>query len=280
MSRQFTVIGHPLGHTMSPFIHDALFRLSGRPADYGAMDIPPQALAEKYKDLRRMDGFNVTIPHKQAIIPLLDSLDESAARYGAVNVVDCGEKAVGYNTDAYGFLMALQTNRISLGGHTLLCGCGGAARTIAYEALLAGGPLTIAVRESDLPAADSLRRELEAAIPGAAVSVRRLDQAGGAYDLLVNATPVGMYPHVDAMVVTREQLAGCKAVFDAVYNPRQTMLLQEAAALGIPAAGGMPMLVWQAVRAHEIWDGVSYDAGDMERLVDASYAEMERLFQK
>ncbi len=280
MSRQFTVIGHPLGHTMSPFIHDALFRLSGRPADYGAMDIPPQALAEKYKDLRRMDGFNVTIPHKQAIIPLLDSLDESAARYGAVNVVDCGEKAVGYNTDAYGFLMALQTNRISLGGHTLLCGCGGAARTIAYEALLAGGPLTIAVRESDLPAADSLRRELEAAIPGAAVSVRRLDQAGGAYDLLVNATPVGMYPHVDAMVVTREQLAGCKAVFDAVYNPRQTMLLQEAAALGIPAAGGMPMLVWQAVRAHEIWDGVSYDVGDMERLVDASYAEMERLFQK
>ena len=280
MERQFTVIGHPLGHTMSPFIHEALFRLSGLQGSYGAEDITPADLPGQYPSLRKRSGFNVTIPHKQAVIPLLDELDESAARYGAVNTVACGEKAVGYNTDAYGFLKALETAGIPLGGPVLLCGCGGVARTMAYECLLAGGPLTLAVRESDRPAAESLRAELEAAIPGAKIAVAGLQEAAGRFDLLINATPVGMYPHADAMPVSEKQLSGCAHVFDAVYNPRQTLLLQRAAEAGIPAVGGMPMLVWQAVRAHEIWDGVAYERKDIEKLVDDSYAEMERLFHK
>lgn len=280
MSRKFTVIGHPLGHTMSPFIHDALFRLSGLPGEYGAQDIPPEELSARYADLRRLAGFNVTIPHKQAIIPLLDRLDESAARYGAVNTVACGEQAVGYNTDAYGFLKALQTSGISLGGPVLLCGCGGVARTMAYECLLAGGPLTLAVRESDLPAARALAAELQQAIDDARVDIVRLDEAQGSFDLLINATPVGMYPRCDAMPVDEKLLAGCRHVFDAIYNPRKTLLLRVAERLGIPTVGGMPMLVWQAVRAHEIWDGTVYDLEDIRRLVEDSYAEMERLFQK
>lgn len=280
MQRKFTVIGHPLGHTMSPFIHDALFRLSGQPAAYGAADIPPADLAARYAELRQLDGFNVTIPHKQTIIPLLDELDESAARYGAVNVVACGEKAVGYNTDAYGFLKSLETAGIPLLGDVVLCGCGGVARTMAYEALLAGCRLTLAVRDSDLPAAGKLKEELEGAIPGAQIGIVPLSELAGTFDLLINATPVGMYPHADAMAVTEEQLAGCRHVFDAVYNPRKTLLLGTAQRLGIPAVGGMPMLVWQAVRAHEIWDGVEYDVRDIQQLVEDSYREMERLFQK
>ncbi|MCI8360373.1 MAG: shikimate dehydrogenase [Clostridiales bacterium] len=280
MSRAFTVIGHPLGHTMSPFIHDALFQLAGRPGAYGAQDIPPEELAGRFGELRRLAGFNVTIPHKQAIIPLLDELDQSAARYGAVNTVFCGERTVGYNTDAYGFLKSLETAGFPLGGPVLLCGCGGVARTMAYECLLAGGPLTLAVRENDLPAAGTLRIELEQAIPGAQVGIVRLEEAAGQFDLLVNATPVGMYPRCDAMPVREEQLTGCRHVFDAVYNPRRTLLLKTAQRLGIPAVGGMPMLVWQAVRAHEIWDGTVYDPADIQRLVEASYAEMERQFQK
>lgn len=280
MSRKFTVIGHPLGHTMSPFIHDALFKLSGLDGEYGAQDIPPAQLAGRYAELRRLAGFNVTIPHKQAILPLLDGLDESAARYGAVNTVACGQRAIGYNTDAYGFLKALQTAGMPLGGPVLLCGCGGVARTMAYECLLAGSHLTLAVRESDLQAADVLAAELRQAVPGAQVEVTRLETAAGDFDLLVNATPVGMYPHCDAMPVREEQLAGCRHVFDAVYNPRKTLLLETAGRLGVPAVGGMPMLVWQAVRAHEIWDGTVYDAEDIRRLVEDSYAEMERLFQK
>ena len=280
MQRKFTVIGHPLGHTMSPFIHDALFRLSGRPAAYGADDIPPADLAARYAELRRLDGFNVTIPHKQAVIPLLDELDVSAARYGAVNVVACGEKAGGYTTDAYGFLKSLETAGIPLLGDVVLCGCGGVARTMAYEALLAGCRLTLAVRDSDLPAAGQLKEELEERMPGAQIAIVSLSGLAGTFDLLINATPVGMYPHADAMVVTEKQLAGCRHVFDAVYNPRETLLLGAARQLGIPAVGGMPMLVWQAVRAQEIWDGAEYDLRDIQQLVEDSYGKMERLFQK
>lgn len=279
-SEKFAVIGHPMGHTMSPFIHDALFALTGKPVDYGVMDIPPEDLAADYGKLRTISGYNITIPHKQAIIPLLDALDASAARYGAVNCVANGEKAVGYNTDAYGFLKALETAGIPLKGHVLICGCGGVARTMAYECLLAGCSVTFAVLESALDVAEALADELKAKVPDCKITIRINDDTAEDCDLFINASPVGMYPNVDAMPVSEAQLKRTGAVFDAVYNPRKTKLLETAEALGIPHGEGMAMLVWQAARAHEHWYSASFTTEQIERIILASYDEMERLFCK
>ena len=134
----YAVIGHPLGQSMSPFIHERLFALEGVPQRYGAQDIPPAELARTLPAmLKRMRGINVTIPHKQAVIPLLDRLEGRAELYRSVNtiaVTDTG--TVGYNTDADGFLQALEAGGVTLGGRVALLGCGGVGRTFACEAAL------------------------------------------------------------------------------------------------------------------------------------------------
>lgn len=280
-AEKFAVIGHPMGHTMSPFIHAELFALTGRSFEYGVLDIPPAELPAQYvTDLRPIAGYNITIPHKQSIIPLLDQLDESAARYGAVNCVANGEQAVGYNTDAYGFLKALETAGIELHGHVLICGCGGVARTMAYECLLAGCSVTFAVLESVLPDAEKLADELRGKVEGCDIRIRVNDDTTEDCDLFINASPVGMYPKVDAMPVSEAQLKRTGSVFDAVYNPRKTRLIETAEKLGIPHGEGMAMLVWQAARAHEIWYGAEFTTAQMDTIIAASYDEMERLFGK
>ena len=267
-ARQFCVIGYPLGHTMSPPIHKRLFALSGDSrAQYGVREIPPEALkSEAELLLKTMTGFNVTIPHKLGIMDSLTHLDETARRYGAVNVVDCRTKT-GYNTDVVGFTRAVQGIGGSLKGRVLLLGCGGAGRMMAIETAFSGGGLTMAVRESDLPAARALQAEIGEKVPGAAVDVTTLDNICGEFDLLCNATPVGMYPHDDACPVGEDVIAQCGCVFDAVYNPHETVLIKTAHRLGKQAAGGMAMLVWQAVAAHEIWDNASYSPADIQALI-------------
>jgi shikimate dehydrogenase len=124
-------------------------------AKYELKEIAPENLAAEFEGLKGLCGFNVTIPHKVNIIPLLDELDERAALFGAVNTVKVDEngKTKGYNTDCSGFLNSLKMADIPLAGKVLLCGCGGVARMFAFEAILAGCDLTIAVREADMPVA-------------------------------------------------------------------------------------------------------------------------------
>ena len=269
----FAVIGHPIGHTMSPFIHNHLFKLSGKQATYYKYDIHPNDLAEQYKStLKNFDGFNITIPHKQAIIPLLKGVDESAQLYGAVNCVD--KEGVGYNTDAFGFCNALSKKGISLEGKVLLLGSGGAARTIAFEAVKAGCDLTLAARGISGVA---LKTEIADKL-GKQIKVVHFDEVKGGYDLVVNATPVGMYPNTDASPLCANQLDGCKTLFDAVYNPRKTRLMELAESRNMKIAEGMAMLVWQAVRAHEIWYGAKFVDSDIDKLIDDANAEMVALF--
>ena len=109
--RNFAVIGHPIGHTMSPFIHKRLFELANQNGDYAILDISPEELPEKIKTLNELAGYNITIPNKQSIIPYLDSLDKKAALYGSVNTVKNGSERVGFTTDSDGFLKALQIHR-------------------------------------------------------------------------------------------------------------------------------------------------------------------------
>ncbi len=271
----YAVIGHPIGHSMSPYIHARLFEISGISSHYSTVDVSPDELNDRYNtELKNLDGFNVTIPHKAAIIPLLDELSAEARLYGAVNCVACGDKICGYNTDAYGFKAALQMRGIPLAGKVLLLGSGGAARTVAYEAALKGCEVTIAARSKS---GAQLAAEIEDKT-GKTVSVTTFDAVKGGYDLVVNATPVGMYPQIDATPLKPEQLSCCRALFDAIYNPRETMLVNYARQQGMVIADGMAMLVMQAARAHEIWYGASFSAEQIEDVIIGANAEMERIF--
>lgn len=272
---EFAVIGHPIGHTMSPYIHSMLFAVHGKSDDYTALDIAPGELNEKLRgELCKLGGFNVTIPHKQSIIPMLDELDDTAELYGAVNCVKCGKVLRGCNTDAYGFRAALKARSISLKGSVLILGSGGAAHALALESALAGCSVTIAARsESGARLAAEIERQ-------AACKVRVITfaEVRGGYDLVVNATPVGMFPNVNASPLEYEQLADCSALFDAVYNPRETLLMKYAKRRNMTVAEGMAMLVWQAARSHEIWYGARFSDSDIDRIIDSAYLEMERKF--
>lgn len=275
--KKFAVIGHPIGHTMSPFIHNRLFKISGIEAEYTKLDIAPENLADEYnKVLSKLDGYNITIPHKQNIIPLIDEIDEKAKMYGSVNTVaNIDGVAKGYTTDPDGFLKALDAAGIVLDGRVVILGCGGVARTMAYEVVLKGLPLLFAVRKEDVEIAKSLCREIENTVNGAKVSFCLINELSGDIDVLVNATPLGMFPKVDVQPVSDSVIDRCASVFDAVYNPLETVLIKKALANGAKAVGGMSMLVWQAVVAHEKWDGSVYDKDDIAKLCIDSAEELK-----
>lgn len=276
-TKKFAVIGHPIGHTMSPFIHNRLFELSGIEAEYTKLDIAPENLADEYKNvLSKLDGYNITIPHKQSIIPLIDEIDEKAKMYGSVNTVaNINGVAKGYTTDPDGFLKALDAAGIVLDGRVVILGCGGVARTMAYEVVLKGLPLLFAVRKEDVEIAKALCGEIENTVKSAKVSFCLIDELSGDIDVLVNATPLGMFPKVDVQPVSDSVINRCASVFDAVYNPLETVLIQKALANGAKAVGGMSMLVWQAVVAHEKWDGSVYDKDDIAKLCIDSAEELK-----
>ena len=265
--KKYAVIGHPIGHTMSPFIHKRLFSLAGIDAEYGIYDVPPQELKYTFeKELSKLNGFNITIPHKQAIIPFLDYLDPKAKLYGSVNTFfnDNGTFR-GYTTDPDGFLMALYSAGIPFEGRTVILGCGGVARTMAYEAVLAKNNLTLAVRPDDLTMANDLKKELDA-LDGDNVKVCKISDLQGDIDVLINATPVGMFPHDENCPVSDEVIKNSKSVFDAIYNPLETKLIKKATQNGALAVGGMSMLVWQAVVAQTKWNDVAFDKNDIDNL--------------
>lgn len=273
----YGLAGYPLGHSMSPFIHKALFEISGIDASYGLVETPPEELGNSFKNtLSALRGFNVTIPHKTEIIKYLDELSPRAELFGAVNTVDIREdKTVGHNTDCAGFLSSLQSADIELGGNVLLLGSGGVARMIAFEAVLADANLTLAVRPDDIPQAEEIKKEIKDKL-SKDCKIILLDEAKGGYDLVINGTPVGMFPKVDACPVKKEVIQTSKAVFDVIYNPRETVFIKYAKQAGIKYCGGLSMLVWQAAVAQEIWNGVKFSNEDIDKVIDLTQKELEK----
>ena len=272
----FCLIGYPLGHSMSPFIHNELFKLKGIEASYELNAIEPEMLNNKVNELKSLRGFNVTIPHKTNIIPFLSELSDRARLFGAVNTVSIDENgAKGYNTDCFGFLRALEMAGITLGGKVLLCGSGGVSRMFAFESVLANAELTIAVRDADIDAAMLIKKEIEDKLGRTAV-VTTLDRVDGEFDLLINGTPVGMFPNVEACVLPKEKVCRCKAVFDAVYNPQETLLIKYAKEAGIKYSNGLPMLVWQAAVAQEIWLDVEFSMDEVRLVLNKTEEEMNK----
>lgn len=270
----FLLIGHPIIQSVSPEIHQKLAALSAMPCDYRSLDVEPGRLAETLPSLRQVNGFNITIPYKHEIMTLLDGYDSVIARIGAVNTVKCeGGHLYGYNTDREGFLRALESAGILLAGSVLLCGAGGTARMMACEALARGCRLLVATRK--LSGAKALAEELQKLYPDAEISFGTLAYLSGSYDLILNATPCGMYPDIRSMPVPAAVARSARAVFDAVYNPLETALLKAARAAGAKTQGGLPMLVWQAAAAQRIWTGAEFARPEVEKICQ-SMAELIR----
>lgn len=267
---KFKLIGYPLSHSLSPFIHERLFQLSKKNSIYDLYEISKQDFDTNVEDLLENDGFNVTIPYKTDIIKHLDKLDEKARLYNAVNTVDCRGTGsnIGYNTDCYGLFKGLEELGTSLSdGPVLLLGAGGAAHMIASETVLVGSPLTIAVREGSLQKAELLRSQLLNISAAAPVQLVDINHISGTYNLLINATPCGMFPKSSECPVTEDVVKNCAYVYDLIYNPTETQLIQLARKNNIPAANGISMLVWQAVYAHKIWYQANFRLEDIEQLI-------------
>ncbi len=274
---KFTLIGCPLGHSMSPMIHERLFALKKRVASYDLTEITPEAMNAGTADLKQWKGFNITIPHKQAIIPFLDEVSESAQRYGAVNcVVNRDGFLSGYNTDCDGFLRSVES--FPMNGRVLLIGCGGVGRMMAVEAVLAGAELTLGILPRHTRLAAELTRELLALRPDAKIRTALTAELDEEFDVIMNASPVGMYPKTADCPVQDALIEKCGYVFDVIYNPAETLLIKKAKALGKTAVGGGAMLVLQAVKAHELWDGDFYTECEIQSIIDEMNALLKVQF--
>lgn len=265
--QKYTLIGYPLGHSMSPMIHERLFAAKNREASYDLTEISPEELSAKAQSLKEFKGFNVTIPHKQSIIPFLDEIGGSAKRYNAVNcVVNENGRLIGYNTDCDGFTDSVKD--FPMDGKVLLIGCGGVGRMMAVEAVLHGADLTIGIRPSSTEKAAALTKEILEMKPDAKVRTVLTADIDESFDVILNSSPVGMYPQTDACPVSDSLIEKCSYVYDVIYNPVETVLVKKAKAMGKTAVGGCAMLVLQAVKAHELWDGDLYTEEQVQNIID------------
>lgn len=254
------LIGHPVEHSLSPAMHNAAFAADGLDYAYVALDVRPENLPAAVRGLKALDfrGFNVTMPHKRAILSLLDDVDEGARISGAVNtVVTEGSSLRGYNTDGGGMVMACREGGIELSGRrVLLLGAGGAAAAIALSLGAEGAGELRVVNRSAEPA-----RELVHKLRGAglekveAYPLGALDEAARGAEVIVNATSLGMKDG-DPLPVPAEYLEGKQAVCDAVYRPgMETALIRESRRRGAGVVAGERMLLYQGVLAQRLWIG-------------------------
>jgi len=258
------ILGYPLGHTLSPVMHTAALVKLGIDATFEAWPTPPDRLAEAVLKLRSPDhlGASVTLPHKQAVIALVDSLDDWASEIGAVNcIVNREGKLRGYNTDAGGFIRALREEAAfdPAGSSVVMIGAGGAARAAAFALRRAGVQrLTIANRTVARARAlgDELRR---GRFRPSAIELTRdaLADVVPYADLIVNATSVGMSGGAapTASPVSADLISDRALAYDLVYSPPVTPFLREAERAGARAVGGLSMLVYQGVEAFALWTG-------------------------
>jgi shikimate dehydrogenase len=262
------VLGHPIKHSISPAMHNAALEQAARAdASYGEwryfrFDVPPEDLprALEFLHAKKFRGVNLTVPHKVIAVDHVAQVDAAARPVGAVNTLRWAEGGwQGFNTDGYGLAAALRETpgRELAGAHVVLLGAGGAARGAAVECLQRGcASLWIANRTRDnLDGLLAVLQPVAGGIPvhGFVPGAPPADLPAGT--LVVNATSAGL-KESDPVPVALDSLPRPAAVFDMIYNPPQTRLLREAAALGLPHANGLGMLVHQGAKALEIWSGL------------------------
>ena len=270
-TKNLGVMGWPIAHSLSPVLQNAAIEEAGLDYVYISLPVPPEKLKEAVAGLRAMQftGWNVTIPHKQAIMAELDAVDEDARIIGAVNtVVNRDGHLTGYNTDCIGFMQPLaQQGFLPKGKEATILGAGGAARAVIWGLLRAKVKrITLGVRNP----AKAARLAEEFAAYGEIQVLHWEDSAFAEHlavtDLLVNTTPLGMSPHVEGMPpVDWTKLKKDALVYDIIYTPERTRFLSEAQAHGHAIINGEGMLAGQGAAAFTLWTGVAPDLALMKR---------------
>ncbi len=285
MTQRAGVIGHPLGHTISPALFAAAFKSAGLDASYEAWDTPPETLQGRIDALRGAGylGANVTVPHKETIVPLLDGLTDGAQAIGAINtVVHRDGKLTGHNTDVTGFARSLREDAgfDAKGKATMILGSGGAARAVAVALIEAGASVIYCVarqpKKLDRMAVQfkpltKTGTTITWAYWGDGSYLRSLSEA----DLLVNCTPVGTNGSASAngaSVIDASLLQPKTLVFDLVYNPAETPLIAAAKSRGAKTVPGVGMLVYQAAESFRLWTGQDADVAAMKAAATAALA--------
>jgi shikimate dehydrogenase len=270
------LIGWPVEHSLSPAMHNAAFEELGLNWSYVPLAVRPGEVVDAVRGLAALGfaGANVTVPHKQEVIGALDGVEPEAAALGAVNTIvvqrsDGGTGLRGHNTDSTGFVRAVRAAGFEPAGRgALVVGAGGGARAVVYG-LLDAGAKEVGVLDVEAQRAESLVGDLGGSVGQGKLSVvpattEALIERADEVDLLVNATPVGMWPQVDGSIWPEGvPMPPGLTVFDLVYNPGETKLLAQARESGARAIGGLGMLVEQGAEAFELWTGREAPVGVM-----------------
>lgn len=271
--RQLYVIGDPIGHSKSPLIHNTMLRALGLDYLYSARRVPRGEAPAWLAQVRQEDcaGFNVTIPHKQALVPCMDVLDEDAVLYGAVNTVCLREGRVyGFNTDGQGFFRALtDAGETAEGKRVLLLGAGGAARAVALKLAQQGAERVCICNRTVERAAALCAQDPTGRLTPADFRPETLRRETEQAQLLVNCTSLGM-EGVAERFAGFDFLDGLRRdtlVYDLIYNPAETELLAQTRRRGLRTLNGLPMLIYQAIFALEHFTGTQIDPAPMLELL-------------
>mgnify|MGYP000935957929 CR=1 FL=1 len=267
MNFQLGLIGYPIKHSLSPWIHETFLEKTNLKGTYSIIEIEERSFAEEIEKLKKrdIDGFNVTVPYKEKIIPFLDEIDPQASAIGAVNTVQNKDgKWIGYNTDGIGYMRSLISKYPELKKDKniaiLLLGAGGAAKGILH-ALVENGYTNITIANR------SLDRASELAKANGQIEILPLNDAEAnlaAYSLIIQTTSVGMKPNADRSIISLANVRKGAIVSDIVYQPLVTNFLKEASFHGARIHFGHTMLLYQAQYAFEIWTGIKPEIGTMD----------------
>ena len=251
------VLGCPVGHSVSPELHNTICEITGYNFYYDKFEVKPEELKERFDEFKQsgFNGLNITVPHKEKVMELLDEIDEDACKVGAVNtVLFKGDKACGYNTDVFGFAESLRRANFELKGKkVLIIGAGGAAKGVAHACMKNNEPARVDFCNRTASKALEISKQYQGSEVLKEENVNFSNKINE-YDLIVNTTPVGMKPLEDEMPLSREFKFNKNQLFyDLIYLPEQTPLVKKAIAEGAKVINGMEMLFWQGIKAFDIW---------------------------
>lgn len=267
--KKYGLLGRVLGHSLSPQIHELIFKYTELRGEYKLYPMEPECIKDFVLGLREKGfaGLNVTIPYKSDVLPFLGALSDKAQKIGSVNtILPTQERLYGHNTDYFGVEKMLEIADINPSGKkVMVLGSGGSARTVvALLKDIESHDILIVSRDKD--AAKEKFTDVKTA------NYSDLSKKHG-YDILINTTPVGMHPKIGDCPLDEEIIKGFGAVVDLIYNPSETKLLQAAKKHGAKTVNGLYMLVAQAVRAQEIWNSVEID----DEIIDKVFTNIKEI---
>lgn len=265
MENLYGLIGEKLGHTYSPQIHSKILEEINIKGHYAVFQVKNENLKDVIPGLKSLGykGINVTIPYKFDIIQYLDALNHEAEKIGAVNVVniDNNGNAIGYNTDYYGFGMMLNYENIEIKGkNAVILGTGGVSKAIVQY-----------LKDNGINHITLITRDIESAklkYPGEEIIAYKDLNKLLNYSIIINCTPLGMYPNIEFTPINKKYLKNFKTAIDLIYNPTDTLFLKQAKDEGLKTINGLYMLIAQALKSQEIWNDINISSDIIESITN------------